>query len=215
MSALPPNASVATPLEGGKLCNPSAQRNAVAIVQMVCSVAPPRGRALEIASGTGQHVAALATALPDLEWHPTDVAQERLTSIDAYAARLPNVRPARHLDAAAQNWAVDFEPFDLIYLGNLLHLIPAGAAETVLTQAARALAAGGTLVLYGPFMRNGVLTSDGDVGFHADLRAADPSIGYKNDIWVEKTLTAAGLNLGTVSDMPANNLGFIAHRPPV
>jgi len=53
---------------------------------MVASVAPRRGRALEIASGTGQHITALARALPKLVWHPTEIAAERIASINAYAA---------------------------------------------------------------------------------------------------------------------------------
>ncbi|MEH6645486.1 DUF938 domain-containing protein [Sulfitobacter sp.] len=212
MSRLPPNASVATALDGGKLTNPSAQRNAAAIVKMLQQVAPARGHALEIASGTGQHVLALATALPALEWHPSDIAPDRLGSIDAYTAELPNVLPARMLDATQDGWATEQTPFDLIYLGNLLHLISAPAARIVLTQAARALAPAGTLVVYGPFMRGGTLTSDGDAKFHADLQAADPDIGYKDDAWIKEVLTAGGLVRSMVRDMPANNLSFIARR---
>ena len=215
MSRLPPNASVATALEGGKLANPSAQRNAAAIVEMVQQVAPTQGRALEIASGTGQHVFALASALPALVWHPSDIAPDRLTSINAYTTGLPNVRPAVMLDATEDGWSDGQEPFDLIYLGNLLHLIPQDAAQTLLTQAARALAPAGTLVVYGPFMRGGALTSDGDAKFHADLQAADPDIGYKDDAWVKEVLTAGDLVLSMVRDMPANNLSFISRREPL
>jgi len=111
---------------------------------MVASVAPERGRALEIASGTGQHITALAGALPQLVWHPTEIAPERIASINAYAAdaALPNLRPAQMLDATADGWASGFANFDLVYLGNLLHLIPTPAAETLLDQAAKALAPG-------------------------------------------------------------------------
>lgn len=212
MSPLPPTASVVTAAEGAKLCNPAAQRNASAIVQMMREVAPAQGRALEIASGTGQHVQALATALPDIVWHPSDIAPERLASIDAYTSDLPNVRAARLLDATLPGWATLEEAFDLIYLGNLLHLISQSAAQTVLTEAARTLAAGGTLVIYGPFMRDGTLTSEGDARFHAELQGANPAIGYKDDVWVKGVLTDSGLTLDKLRDMPANNLTFIARR---
>lgn len=215
MTRLPPNASVATRLEEGKLCNPSAQRNTSDIVAMVQQIAPAQGRALEIASGTGQHVLALATALPDLEWHPSDIAHDRLKSIDAYTAGLANVQPARLLDATQTGWADAEDPFDLIYLGNLLHLIPQSAAQTVLSQAARALAPAGTVVVYGPFMRSGVLTSEGDAKFHFDLQAANPEIGYKDDVWVKDMLTESGLALSMVHNMPANNLSLIAQREPL
>lgn len=214
MSRLPPNASVATTREGGRLCNASAGRNVNAIVEMMRRVAPPQGRALEIASGTGQHVQAFATALPALTWHPSDIAPDRLTSIDAYCASLANVCPARILDATVPGWAAGQEPFDLIYLGNLLHLIPQTAARIVLTEAARAVFTSGTFIVYGPFMRSGSLTSEGDARFHADLRNADPDIGYKDDDWVHDVLKRSGLALVSRRDMPANNLCFIARRGP-
>lgn len=102
-------------------------------------------------------------------------------------------------------------PFDLIHLGNLLHLISQPAARTLLSEAAKALAPSGTLTLYGPFMRAGRLTSDGDAKFDVELRAADPAIGYKDDTWINEVLTSAGLIL-TIRDMPANNLAFVAKR---
>lgn len=210
--AFPPSASVAAALEGGKLFAPSAERNLQVIVALLRAVAPASGRALEIASGTGQHIAALAAALPALDWYPTEIAPARLASIDAYAADagLPNLHPAQLLDAARAGWAADHARCDLVYLGNLLHLIPHEAAATVLQEASQVLSPTGRLVVYGPFMRNGVLTSEGDRKFHGELRAADPTIGYKDDQWVRQVLTAAGMRLPDIRDLPANNLGFVA-----
>lgn len=214
MSKLPTTASVANALEGVKLCAPSAARNTAVIVELLAGLAPSRGRALEIASGTGQHIVTLAAALPALDWQPTDIDASRRASIDAYAAeaRLPNLRAARHLDAARPGWGAEEDPFDLIHLANLLHLIPQPAAQTVLKEAAAALRPSGQLVVYGPFTRAGTLTSDGDRRFDAQLRAADLDIGYKDDTWVEAVLNAAGLTVIQTRDMPANNLAFIAAR---
>ena len=61
---LPETASVAQPLPGGKLSAPAAERNASAILEVVQAHAPAGGRALELASGTGQHMVAFARALP-------------------------------------------------------------------------------------------------------------------------------------------------------
>lgn len=212
MNRLPPSASVVTPADGDRLLAPSAVRNLPVILALVQDVAPAQGRALEIASGTGQHIAALAAAHPAISWQPSDLTPDRLASIDAHATGLSNLRPAKLLDAAQSGWADAHDPYDLIYLGNLLHLIPQAAAETVLREASRALAPKGALVVYGPFMRAGVLTSEGDLKFHTELRAADSDIGYKDDIWVAQVLTASGLSHPVVRDMPANNLSFIARR---
>jgi len=216
MSNLPASASIANPIDGGKLLAPSALRNLAPIVELLRHAAPATGRALEIASGTGQHVIALAQALPDLHWHPSEIAPDRIASINAYAAEagLDNLHPAQMLDATAQGWAAQHSAYDLIYLGNLLHLIPAPSAKAILHEAAKALTPAGRFVIYGPFKRAGVLTSEGDTKFDADLRGADPAIGYKDDTWVKEVLTDAGLGAIVTQQMPANNLAFIAQREP-
>lgn len=214
---LPASASVATALTGAKLHAPAATRNADALCDILRTHAPQRGSALEIASGTGQHVVAFATALPDLYWHPTEIDQARRDSIDAYVAEaaLPNVARASELDAAAPGWGKTCGPHDLIVLINLLHLISTPEVTTVITEAATALAPAGALILYGPFKRSGKLTSDGDLQFDADLRSADPSIGYKDDLDIIRLLGDVGLNDPVTLAMPANNLAFIARKPPL
>jgi hypothetical protein len=94
---------------------------------------------------------------------------------------------------------------------NLLHLIPEAAARNALSEAALALAPGGVLMVYGPFLRDGRATSEGDAAFDASLRAQDPAIGYKNLADVTGWMTAAGLHV-TVEEMPANNLMLVAFK---
>lgn len=213
---LPDTASVAAQGDGGRLFAPSAARNAAAIVALVVDKAPSdAGRALELASGTGQHIVELARACPHLQWQPTEVDAHRRASIDAYldAADLPNIRRAANLDATAKGWSADHRGQNFILLVNLLHLISKGEARVLIAEAARALAAGGVLMIYGPFMRDDVLTSDGDAQFDASLRAQDPEIGYKGDFEVVEWGQAEGLEFGDMIEMPANNLGLIWHKP--
>jgi len=212
---LPKIASVAFPLGDAKLNAPSAERNAAAIREVLLAFAPQTGKALEIASGTGQHVVGFARALPDLIWQPSDIDADRRASIDAWAAEagLDNILAARHLDAATPGWANTAEP-DLILVVNLLHLISEIEARTVIQEASKALAPNGRLFLYGPFLRSGETTSEGDAKFHASLREQDPAIGYKDDFDVIDWMHNAGLELIEVIEMPANNLCLIASRTP-
>lgn len=212
---LPPSASVADQGEGAKLVAPAATRNAPVLCDLLVRVAPRSGRALELASGTGQHVVAFARQLPHLHWQPTEIDPARRASIDAYTADVPNVSAALPLDATAQEWHVDFEGQNLIVLVNLLHLISLRETETLIAEAARALVPGGRFMIYGPFMRDGKLTSEGDARFHAALSEQDPDIGYKNDSDMASLLWEAGLNLSETADLPSNNLALIAEKPRI
>lgn len=213
---LPGSASIAESVGegGGKLFAPSAARNAAPITEALCAIAPASGRALEIASGTGQHAVAFARALPGLSWQPSEIDPERRRSIDAHAAEaaLPNLRPAIALDATAPGWGAAHPGQALVVVVNLLHLISAGEARCLIDEAAAALAPGGRLAIYGPFLRDGRAVSEGDARFHASLVAADPAIGYKDLAQVTGWLSAAGLGPDAPREMPANNLFLVATR---
>lgn len=212
---LPDSASVAHPAADGRMFAPSAARNAADIAAVVADHAPRRGTALEIASGTGEHAVVFARAVPELEWQPSDIDAARRASIDAHAAAagVPNLRAAIPLDATAPGWGAAHAGQNLIVLVNLLHLISTAEAKTLIAEVAHALAPGGRCVLYGPFLRDGETTSDGDRTFHAALRAQDPEIGYKDDWDVIDWLHGSWLELVQVIEMPANNLCFVARRP--
>ena len=95
---LPDSANVARPSKGKRLSAPSAVRNGEAILGNLRLLVAESGSALEIASGTGEHVARFANALPDLVWQPTDVDDTRLASVAAWTESLPNVLPPLRLD---------------------------------------------------------------------------------------------------------------------
>ncbi|HCE71999.1 MAG TPA: methyltransferase, partial [Ruegeria sp.] len=160
-------------------------------------------------------VSAFAARLPGLQWQPTEVDAQRRASIDAYCEALDTVAPAQELNATRPGWGADWAGQDLVVLINLLHLISEGEAATLISEAAAALAPGGRLVIYGPFMRAGELTSEGDERFHAALTAQDPEIGYKDDFDIIDRMQEAGLELAEVVEMPANNLALIAEKPRI
>jgi SAM-dependent methyltransferase len=214
MSLRLPDSGAGT-LPDGRRMAPSATRNAEAIRDVLAAQAPTTGRALELASGTGQHAAVLAQALPGLDWQPTDRDPGNLPSINAWAAwsGAANLRPARVLDAGAPGWGAAHGPCALVLVMNLLHLVPEAVARSVVAEAAQALAPGGLLAIYGPFLRDGRTTSEGDAAFDASLRAQDPTIGYKDAAVVLGWMAAAGLAPRPPVLMPANNLFLLADRP--
>lgn len=209
---LPPAATLTEPGDGARLTFPSATRNAPVIAEMLAVHGPHEGRALELASGTGQHVAAFAAALPHVTWQPSEIDETRRASIDAWA-EAGNIRPAVALDATAPGWAEQYGRRNLIVLVNLLHLISEREAHILLHEVAEALVPGGLFALYGPFLRDGLTVSDADADFDASLRANDPELGYRDADAVARWLRDAGLHPLAPLPMPANNLMFLAHKP--
>lgn len=202
------------PSDGAIRFAPSAARNLEPIAAVLATHLPARGRALELASGTGQHVVAFAERFHWLDWQPSDVAAENLASIRARvaAAGRTNRRDPNLLDACAPGWGAG-GTWDAICLTNLLHLISEPEAEALLAEVALALAPGGAFAVYGPFRQGGALVSEGDRAFDASLRAQDPAIGYKDVEWVEDRLQAGGLTRRARQEMPANNLMLVMVRP--
>lgn len=211
----PDTASVANYETDERLIAPSAARNAAPIVELVTRIAPNTGQALEIASGTGQHIVQLASALPNLSWLPSDVNEERIKSISVWMQdqTLTNIKFPCYLDATEKGWASNLPGQNFILLVNLLHLISWSETETLVNEISKSLVPGGIALIYGPFMRNGELISEGDIIFHNSLVDTDPDLGYKNNTDMLDMFFKLGLiHLETV-EMPANNLAFVLRKP--
>ena len=67
---------------------PAAERNKDPILEVLRAALPSQGTALEVASGTGQHVVHFAAALPALKWQPSDPDADARASIAAWTAEL-------------------------------------------------------------------------------------------------------------------------------
>lgn len=188
--------------------SPAADRNKQHILDTLRNILPPHGNALEIASGTGQHVAWFAAGLAQWLWQPTDAMPTALASIAAWAAEqgLPNVRPPLVLDVMAAQWLPGSTHFDLIYCANMLHISPWATCAALMQGSARHLAPNGLLVTYGPYLEGNVPTSEGNLAFDQSLRAQDPAWGIRRIEDVAQVAAGAGLRLQTRHAMPANNL---------
>ena len=184
--------------------SPSAARNRGPILDALRPCLPAAGLLLEVASGTGEHCAHLAAALPGLLFQPTDPDPDALASINAWCATLPNVRPALALDASAPDWPV--AAADAVLCVNMIHIAPWTATVGLVAGAARLLPPGGMLALYGPYMRGGYHTGPGNAAFDADLRARNPAWGIRGLEDVSALAASAGFGAPDVVGMPADNL---------
>lgn len=197
--------------------SPAADRNKQPILEALQKVLPARGRALEIASGTGQHAAWLGSGLSGWEWQPTEVNSTALPTIAAWVrqAGASNVRAPCLLDVMEAQWPSDDEtlastfalPFDAIFCANMLHISPWPTCRALMQGARRHLTRdGGLLLIYGPFLEDDVPTSQGNLDFDTSLRAQNPAWGLRRREAVEEEAAHGGLRLRQRLVMPANNL---------
>ena len=187
--------------------SPAAERNKDPILGKLRSILGGRGTALEIASGTGQHVAWFAAALPGWTWQPTDGDPAMLQAIAARVTQsgLANVLPPRQLDVM-QPWPQFEQKFDAIFCANMIHIAPWAACVGLMAGAALHLAPGGILITYGPYFEPGVTPAPSNVAFDESLRARDASWGIRALEDVAGEARRNGLVLEQQHAMPANNL---------
>ena len=196
-----------------------AERNKQPILEVLHQVLPARGRALEIASGTGQHVVWFAAGLPQWTWQPSDAqaTQAQVNSLASISARLAqeglsNVLAPQLLDVMSPQWFAAGTEFDCIYCANMLHIAPWAACAALMQGGARHLSRDGVLITYGPYLEEEVHTSEGNLAFDQSLRERDPAWGIRHLEDVEQQAGLAGLRLSQRFAMPANNLLLVWSR---
>jgi SAM-dependent methyltransferase len=211
-----------------RLSSPAAERNRQPILEVLRRVLPPAGRALEIASGSGQHVSWFARHLPQWKWQPTEYAAASLPSIAAWSvlgdadlaespqasARigpLANILPPLQLDVTASDWPVD-GAFDAIACINMLHASPPATLPGLMRGVGRHLARDGVLATYGPYILDDEPLAPSNLEFDAWLKTRDPSWGIRRLADVVAHARGAGLRLRERVAMPANNLMLIFER---
>ncbi len=197
-------------MSDARLYAPSVGRNRAPIAAALRGLLPAAGMVLEIASGSGEHALHLAREFPQLTFQPSDHTAEARASIAAWreAEGPPNLRPPLRLDVLED---APFPPAAAVLCINMIHIAPWAATLGLLRHAAAALPAGAPLILYGPYLREGVATAEGNLAFDADLRARNPAWGVRR---LEDVARAAAPDfiLECVVEMPANNLMVLFRR---
>ncbi len=187
---------------------PAAERNRAPIGEVLATVLPERARVIEIGAGTGQHAVAFSRALPIASWLATD--QE--PAIPGLRARIraegpPGMPEPLPLDVTTGPWPAG--PFDAAFTANTCHIMNWEAVCAMLAGVSQILAPAGIFLVYGPFMRDGRHTSDGNARFHRELGRQNPEQGLRALEALESEALRHQLVLEQVFSMPANNLTLL------
>jgi hypothetical protein len=191
---------------------PAATRNREPIAAVLTEELPTTGLVLEIASGTGEHAVHFARTYPSVTWQPSDPDAAARESITAWREEsgLPNLLPPLDLDAAAPAWPL--ARADAVVCINMTHISPPAATEGLFRGAHGLLGPGTPLVLYGPFLEEGIEPAPSNVAFDRDLRERDAAWGLRRTSWLDLLADACGFSRTRRVAMPANNLTLIYRR---
>lgn len=182
----------------------ACERNKAPILDVLRRVFADRTRVLEIGSGTGQHAAHFAPALPHVTWQPSD-RPDHLHGISLWVRHVAaaNLLQPIALDIDDESWP-DVGA-DAAYTANTLHIVSWPQVERLFERAAAFLPDGGCIAVYGPFKYGGVHTSESNARFDAMLRERDPASGIRDFEAVNELAGRLGLQLLDDVAMPANN----------
>ncbi len=181
----------------------SCERNRAPILGVLKRVFEKSTFVLEIGSGTGQHAAYFAPALPHLIWQASDVA-----------ANLPGIRqwidrpPPIELDVDKPFPAIDA---DAAFSANTCHIMSWPQVERMFAGIG-SMASVQVFCLYGPFNYGGKHTSESNARFDAMLRARDPASGLRDYEAIAALARRCGLAPVEDNPMPANNRLLVFER---
>jgi SAM-dependent methyltransferase len=182
----------------------ACERNQAPILAVLRDAFADRTCVLEIGSGTGQHAAYFAAALPHLVWQASDIV-EHLPGIRVWRedASLANLPAPIVLDIDQAPWATIAA--DAVFTANTLHIVSWPQVQRTFDRIGALLPPGGVLAVYGPFNYGGRYTADSNAQFDRMLRARDPQSGIRDMEAVNALARAQGLVLERDVAMPANN----------
>lgn len=193
---------------------PAVGRNREPIAAVLTEELPAAGLVFEVASGTGEHAVHFARTFPDLQWQPSDPELAARESIAAWRDEegLPNLLSPLALDAAGADWPLDRA--DAVLCINMIHISPIAATKGLLAGAARLLAPGAPLILYGPYLEADVETAPSNIAFDLDLKSRNHEWGLRSVEWLDELAQSAGFERTRRVAMPANNLTLVYRRTP-
>lgn len=208
--------------EAMKIFSPSVARNKQPILDVlkpklaaIACAGNEVVRMIEIASGSGEHAAFLATSegVPPLDIMPVEPDADAHGSIEAWAADVPaasgsRIRKPINTDIralTAEALPADMVPANAMLCVNMIHISPYECSEKLFEAASALLEPNGLLFTYGPYREGGSMVASNE-DFDASLKSRDPTWGVRDIETVEATANARGLLLIDRVEMPANNL---------
>ncbi len=194
---------------------PATIRNREVIAKVLSNYIPPNGCILEIASGSGEHGVFFQKTFPSIIWQTSDpelVHRKSIISwIDHYglSSRMPEPLA---VDVEKRPWPIN-KQLRLLIKGivciNMIHITPWSCTQDFFEESKTYLNKNNFLMLYGPFFRKDILTSQSNLNFDKSLKMKNPLWGIRHlDKVNEIAIKNKFVHVKTI-EMPVDNLSVI------
>jgi SAM-dependent methyltransferase len=188
-----------------------AERNGAPILDVLQNEFANSTKVLEIGSGTGQHAARIAKALPFLQWQTSDL-DENHDGIRAWVndTGLANLLPPLSLNVLTSDVPAAF--CDAVFSSNTAHIMSIEAVQKMFDIVGNALTDRGVFCLYGPFRQSGEFNTPSNAAFHRTLRSRDPAMGIRHLESLDDYARDNNMARARLYTMPANNHIAVWHK---
>ncbi|XP_041737360.1 methyltransferase-like 26 B isoform X1 [Coregonus clupeaformis] len=196
------------------LISPLADRNQKELCSVLSDVLEEQSHrelfALELGSGTGQHVVNFAMAMPFITWQPSDIKEESRDSIRSYivATKVKSVLQPVHLDVSEpwEKWAgLPHSACDVIVAINLLQYSSFKTVEGLVKGSGQILRQNGILITHGPYAINGTITPSCMQDLDQELREMNPEWGLPDIDVLRQLAFGNGMRMERMIEMEQYN----------
>ena len=190
---------------------PSAERNKQAILQVLQLELKDHDVVLEYGSGTGQHLTHFAKALKNVNWIPSDLA-EQLPGIDRWIKETHCKNISTPIEIDLRNPVLPSINVTACYTSNTFHIVGWESVQQAFKCSAVLLKDGEKFLVYGPFSLNGEHNSQGNRDFDEQLRMNNSVSGIRDIEELNTLATQQGFSPARAIPMPANNQILVWER---
>ncbi len=189
--------------------------NRESIAAVLSNYLSPNSLFLEIASGSGEHGVFFQKKFPSIIWQTSDPELEHRKSINSWINHegLTSIMPKPlDLDVEMRPWPITNKHRSLIkgiVCINMIHISPWTCSKALFEESQNYLGQNNFLMVYGPFLRKNIITSESNLNFDQSLRLQNPLWGLRQLEEVNKLAIENRFIPDKVIEMPANNLSVI------
>ena len=194
---------------------PATTRNRDSIAEVLSDYISPNSLFLEIASGSGEHGVFFQKIFPSIIWQTSDpdlIHRKSINSWIMHEGLSPQMPEPLDLDVEIIPWPINKQLRSLIkgiVCINMIHISPWTCTKALFEESKNYLAQNNFLMIYGPFIRKNIQTSESNVNFDKALKLQNPLWGLRQLDVVNKVALENGFIQEKVIEMPANNLSVI------